>query len=149
MFLLAFQIPAYLFFPHGRQEKRLGLTFSNDISWNQGSHRNWTIKFNDFSMTNLNFPWLRKLKTQPFWAYLCLMTRRMFPVFREHQIFGPKHEIPWLFYLKSKTFSRPGKYIFKFHDFHEFHEFSWPCERCGTHTLNKWQESNYVMQPKG
>ena len=62
-------------------------------------------------MTTLNFPRLRNAENPAFLGpYSCSMTKRMLPVFKQHETFGSKNEIPWLFYdlghffLKSMTF---------------------------------------------
>ena len=64
------------------------------------------IKFNEFPMTNFkNFPWLRNAANQAFWGRhsdFCLVTRRMFPVFKQHESFGQKNNIQWLFHDQRK-----------------------------------------------
>ena len=87
----------------------------------------------------MTFPWLfhDQLKfsmTQKCWkpsllgAYFCSVTRRIFPVFKQHEIFGPKKwnsvTFPWprLFSLKSMTF--PGLEN-AFSNSMTFHDFSW------------------------
>ena len=92
----------------------------------------------------MTFPWLfhDQLKfsmTQKCWkpsllgAYFFSVTRRIFPVFKQHEIFGPKKwnsmTFPWprLFSLKSMTF--PGLEN-AFSNSMTFHDFSWPYEPC-------------------
>ena len=92
----------------------------------------------------MTFPWLfhDQLKfsmTQKCWkpsllgAYFFSVTRKIFPVFKQHEIFGPKKwnsmTFPWprLFSLKSMTF--PGLEN-AFSNSMTFHDFSWPYEPC-------------------
>ena len=80
----------------------------------------------------MTFPWLfhdqfKFSMTQKCWkpsllgAYFCSVTRRIFPVFKQHEIFGPKkmkfHDFSMTsaIFPKIHDFSRPGKCIFKFH----------------------------------
>ena len=64
----------------------------------QGSHKNWAIKFSDFSKTFPRPIYVshdnEMLKTQPFGAKFCPMTSIMFLIFKQRDIFGPKNEIP-------------------------------------------------------
>ena len=66
-------------------------------------------------------------------AYFCSVTRRIFQVFKQHRIFGPKKwnsmTFPWPqpFSLKSMTF--PGLEN-AFSNSMTFHDFSWPYEPC-------------------
>ena len=92
----------------------------------------------------MTFPWLfhdqfKFSMTQKCWkpsllgAYFCSVTRRIFPVFKQHEIFGPKKwnsmTFPWSqpFSLKSMTF--PGLEN-AFSNSMTFHDFSWPYEPC-------------------
>ena len=60
----------------------------------QDSHRNWAIKFNEFSMINLNFHDYEMLKTMVFRGILLLRDKENVPVFKHYETFGLKDENP-------------------------------------------------------
>ena len=94
----------------------------------QGSYRSWVTKFNDFSMTNLNFPRLRNTENPAFWEHILLgglgeffqfsnSTKSLDQKMKFHDFSMTSDIFP-----KIHDFSIPGKWIF------EFHDFSWPYE---------------------
>ena len=64
----------------------------------QGLHRNWTIKFNDFPTTNLNFPWLRNAENPAFWGHILLDDMENVSSFQTARNIWIKNEILWFFH---------------------------------------------------
>ena len=97
---------------HGRLSKftqKLG----NKIQW----------FFHDFSKTNLSFPWLRNDDNPAFWGKFLLDDKKN--VSKSTKYLDPKmkfHNFSTIsaIFPQIHDFSRPEKWIFKFHDF------SWP-----------------------
>ena len=117
----------------------------------QASHRNWAIKYNslfyDFSMTNLNFPWLRNAQTQPLGDILlifCFAWSSQFSnsmKYLDQKMKFHNSSMTSGIFPKIYHFSRPGKCIFKFPDF------SWQYEPC-LKPLICWTNHDIDLQSK-